>query len=107
MVDTETSHDLQEYMLSRMRNLERARGKNTDNMMLNEYILKYPDKLFPLTSEWNYMPMLPDAPHLSKANFLHAVGINGKHVLTELVNQGLDFEILLQQLTEGFHIEFK
>ena len=84
MCDQLTAKHLSEYMLNRLNNYLRAKGKNTDNMMLNEYILEYEKKFNILSNKWNYMPFLKNAEPINSPNFFHFVGIHGKK-LVELI----------------------
>ena len=40
MLDEPSAVNLKEYMMYRINNRIKAKGKNTDNMMLNEYFLE-------------------------------------------------------------------
>ena len=88
-VDSRVAKHLQNYMQDRMHNKKRALGKNSDNMMLNEYILEFPSNFSELGLEWNYMPFLPNAVSLSQANFFHFVGIHGKKLLKDFIDKNL------------------
>ena len=72
---------LQDYMQYRLKNKIRALGKNSDNMMLNEYILEHPDNFNILENSWNYMPFLDNSKKILEPNFFHFVGIPGKRLL--------------------------
>ena len=84
----------------------RARGKNSDNMMLNEYILENPSVFYELSNKWNYMPFLESSTRIKKANFLHFVGIHGKNFLFQILKSNQNLTILIEQLIES-QIDFK
>ena len=83
-------------MILRAKNYKRAQGKNTDNMMLNEYLLEHKDKIEfnILDKKWNYMPFLDDSPVKISPNFYHFVGKAGK----ELIHFFLEFKKKAPQL---------
>ena len=97
MLEKENAIHLQDYMLKRMIEKKRAKGKNSDNMMLNEYILEYPEKFEELESKWNYMPFL-DNKRIIKPNFFHFVGINGKLFLNFLQKQKGELEDTINKM---------
>ena len=105
-VDNKTAKNLQNYMLYRMKNKIRAKGKNSDNMMLNEYILENPSIFYELSNKWNYMPFLENSTRIKKANFLHFVGIPGKNFLFQILKSNKNLTILIEQLIES-QIDFK
>ena len=97
--DNFTAKKLSEYMLNRLQKNIRAKGKNSDNMLLNEFILQN-NKLFSeIGCEWNYMPFLDNSPKTNKPNFFHFVGIVGKHIINKLQENNIS--------TESFLSEFK
>jgi len=83
MCDSVHAKQLCEYMFRRLLNYERAKGKNTDNMMLNEYLLENQNKLnfVDLDVKWNYMPFLTNGVKIDNPNFYHFVGKRGKTVI--------------------------
>ena len=102
MMDRKTAHHLQDYMLNRMRKKIRAKGpKNSDNVLLNEYILQYADSFTMLPQEWNYMPFLPNASKLTGPNFFHFVGNPGKKYLRDLLSKSPDIEDTLEKTWGG------
>ena len=71
-------------MIKRLNDKNRPKGKNSDNMLLNEFILENLDIFNELGGEWNYMPFLPNAKKIQKPNFFHFVGIIGKEIINKL-----------------------
>ena len=102
MCDPTTAKQLCEYMFRRLLNYERAKGKNTDNMMLNEYLLENQIKLnfVDLESKWNYMPFLTNGIKIDNPNFYHFVGKRGKtvinHYLKYCENEDIEIENFLR-----------
>ena len=88
MCDQDNAINLSNYMLRRLSNYQRAKGKNTDNMMLNEYILYNLDKLLfhEIECKWNYMPFLIGSKKISNPNFYHFVGYMGSQVISHIIN---------------------
>lgn len=88
MCDKDNAINLSNYMLERLSNYQRARGKNTDNMMLNEYILHTLDKSFfqEIEFKWNYMPFLINTKKIKNPNFYHFVGYLGTQVISYIIN---------------------
>ena len=96
--DNLTAKKLSEYMLSRLQKKIRAKGKNSDNMLLNEFILQN-NKLFSeIGCEWNYMPFLENSPKTNKPNFFHFVGIVGKHIINKLQDNNISVMSFLSEL---------
>ena len=96
--DNLTAKKLSEYMLNRLEKNIRAKGKNSDNMLLNEFILKN-NKLFSeIGCQWNYMPFLENSPKTNKPNFVHFVGIVGKHIINKLQDNNISIESFLNEL---------
>ena len=62
----------------------RSKGKNSDNMLLNEFIIENNNIFKELHCKWNYMPFLPNAKIISQPNFFHFVGIIGKNLINNL-----------------------
>lgn len=87
MCDNVTATFLSNYMINRLDNYERAKGKNTDNMMLNEFIIKNKLIFRELDSKWNYMPFLPNSIKIENFNFFHFVGITGKKLVNFFQSQ--------------------
>ena len=99
MTDHLTSSHLANYMLSRLENYIRAKGKNTDNMMLNEYILENQNNFTRLDDKWNYMPFLPNAKIIHKPNFFHFVGVQGKELIKIILDNGFEINDFLKNAT--------
>jgi hypothetical protein len=98
--DNLTAKKLSEYMLNRLEKNIRAKGKNSDNMLLNEFILKN-NKLFSeIGCQWNYMPFLENSSKTNKPNFVHFVGIAGKHIINKLQDNNISIESFLNELKE-------
>ena len=101
MADQDAAKKLGDYMIHRAKNYIRAKGKSTDNMMFNEYILEENPVFSELNEEWNYMPMLKGASKGLCANFMHLVGIDGKNFLSQLIKTGHPLHVLLEKITTG------
>ena len=97
--DNLTAKKLSEYMLNRLQKNIRAKGKNSDNMLLNEFILENNRFFKEIGCEWNYMPFLENSQKINKPNFFHFVGIVGKHIINKLQENNIS--------TESFLSEFK
>ena len=98
MLDQSTAFNLQDYMLRRMELKERATGKNTDNMMLNEYILENQNIFTEIEAEWNYMPFLPNSIKTENPNFFHFIGISGKYFLDFIKKNSNDLEDTIKNM---------
>ena len=93
--DKLTATKLSNYMIKRLNKKINAKGKNSDNMLLNEFVIENKNKFQELGSEWNYMPFLPNFKEKSNPNFFHFVGILGKQILNKLQdNQKNIFQFL-------------
>ena len=99
-VDNKTAKNLHKYMLYRMEKKIRAKGKNSDNMMLNEYILENPSVFHELSNKWNYMPFLENSERIKKVNFLHFVGIPGKNFLFKILKSNKNVTNLIEKIIE-------
>jgi len=95
--DKVTANNLSKYMINRLNNKIISKGKNSDNMLLNEYILEQINPFNELSSEWNYMPFLPDSVKVNKPNFFHFVGILGKKIINKLQDNNIDILDFLQK----------
>ena len=93
--DNLTAKKLSSYMIDRLDKKIRPKGKNTDNMMLNEFIIENKDIFKAIGSEWNYMPFLPNAVKIKKPNFFHFVGITGKEIINSLIHKKVNIENFL------------
>ena len=91
MLDEPSAVNLKEYMMYRINNRIKAKGKNTDNMMLNEYFLEKKEfiNLSILDNKWNYMPTLPNNIKLNSINFFHFVGIVGKILINFMIQHNI------------------
>ena len=89
---------LSKYMIDRMVNKERAKGKNSDNMLLNEFIINNRSNFLELGGEWNYMPFLPNSKIIKKPNFFHFVGILGKEIINTLQKKKINIENFLSEI---------
>ena len=67
--DSSISELLSNYMLERLKN-KKEQKENTDNMMLNEYLIENEIEFNELGCEWNYMPFLPNSEKNNQAKFL-------------------------------------
>ena len=85
-------------MLGRLQKKIRAKGKNSDNMLLNEFILLNNKLCSEIGCEWNYMPFLENSPKTNKPNFFHFVGIVGKHIINNLQEKNIRIESFLNEL---------
>lgn len=95
MSDNNTSRLLSNYMKKRIINNQKAQGKNTDNMMLNEFIYENKKIFSKLDISWNYMPFLINAKKISNPNFYHFVGIQGKQIIKMINENKFDLEDFL------------
>ena len=82
--DGSTAKKLSKYMINRLENKIRSKGKNSDNMLLNEFIIENKNIFKELGPEWNYMPFLINSDKILKPNFFHFVGIIGKQIINKL-----------------------
>ena len=98
--DQNTAKKLSSYMISRLEKKHRANGKNSDNMLLNEFILENKNIFNEVGGEWNYMPFLENSKKISKPNFFHFVGIMGKELINRLQDKKIDIEGFLNQIKE-------
>ena len=85
-------------MLHRLKNKIRSKGKNSDNMLLNEFILENKNIFQELGNEWNYMPFLQNSIKISKPNFFHFVGIVGKQIINKLQDNKIDILDFLHEI---------
>ena len=93
-----TAKKLSSYMIERLDKKNKAKGKNSDNMMLNEFIIKNKDIFMEVGSEWNYMPFLENSIKLDKPNFFHFVGIIGKEIINRLQDKNINIKTFLDQI---------
>ena len=93
--DNFTANKLSNYMINRLDKRDRPKGKNTDNMMLNEFIIENKKIFNEIGSEWNYMPFLPNVKKITKPNFFHFVGVTGKGIINSLIDKNVNIENFL------------
>ena len=96
--DNRTAKKLANYMIGRLNKNNRAKGKNSDNMLLNEFIIENKAIFKEIGCEWNYMPFLPNSNIIEKPNFFHFVGILGKEIIDNLLNKNINIEYFLKQI---------
>ena len=96
--DNNTANILSNYMLNRLKNKIRSKGKNSDNMLLNEFIIENKNIFKELGAEWNYMPFLKNSQKTSKPNFFHFVGIAGKQIINKLQENKINILDFLHQI---------
>ncbi|MDB4860177.1 hypothetical protein OAI01_01300 [Alphaproteobacteria bacterium] len=96
--DRSTAKLISNYMLYRMENKIIAKGKNSDNMLLNEFILENKKIFNEMGNEWNYMPFSPSFTKIKKPNFFHFVGMVGKEIINKLQDKNINVEYFLNQL---------
>ena len=90
LCDKKTAQKLSKYMINRLENKIVAKGKNSDNMLLNEFIIENNKIFSELDSVWNYMPFLPNSKKKQNPNFFHFVGIVGKQIINNLQEKKID-----------------
>ncbi len=105
--DNFTAKKLSNYMINRLENKIRSKGKNSDNMLLNEFIIENKDIFNELGSEWNYMPFLPNSKKILKPNFFHFVGILGKKIINKLQENRIDILDFLKEIKNLNNNKFK
>ena len=96
--DNSSAKILQEYMIGRAKKKIKAKGKNTDNMMVNEFILKNKELFLEIGSQWNYMPFFENSEKINNPNFFHFVGIIGKEIINRLQDKKISIEFFLNDL---------
>lgn len=96
--DNPTAKILQHYMINRAIKKITAKGKNTDNMMMNEFIIENPGIFKEIGIEWNYMPFFQNYKKIKKPNFFHFVGIVGKEIINKLQDNKINIEFFLNEL---------
>ena len=87
-----------EYMNKRLEKNITAKGKNSDNMLLNEFIINNKNIFTEIGCQWNYMPFLENSMKINKPNFFHLVGIMGKEIINRLQDKDINIESFLNQL---------
>jgi len=101
MADKFSAQEICDYMVYRAKNHIKAKGKNTDNMMFNEYLLERKPHFLELTEHWNYMPMLNGSTKSLNSNFMHLVGVHGKEFLKKLSLVNMPMANLLENIANG------
>jgi len=101
MADKKSAKELGKYMIYRARNHIHAKGKSTDNMMFNEYLIEKRPKFTALGEEWNYMPVVTGATLGLKSNFMHLVGNVGKEIIDHFIISGNEINQTLDDLATG------
>ena len=96
--DKLTAKKLSEYMINRLEKNITAKGKNSDNMLLNEFIINNKNIFTEIGCQWNYMPFLENSMKINKPNFFHLVGIMGKEIINRLQDKDINIESFLNQL---------
>ncbi len=96
--DNSTAKKLSNYMIDRLNNKIRPKGKNSDNMLLNEFIIENKEIFTEIGNEWNYMPFLPNSKIIKKPNFFHFVGILGKKLINKLQEKKINIENFLSEI---------
>tara|TARA_B100000989_G_C19515894_1_gene461623 strand:- start:1603 stop:2328 length:726 start_codon:yes stop_codon:yes gene_type:complete len=96
--DNMTAKILSKYMIKRLENKIRSKGKNSDNMLLNEFIIQTNITFQELGCEWNYMPFLANSPKIENPNFFHFVGIHGKKIINDLQLNKIEILDFLEQV---------
>ena len=99
--DNLTASKLADYMINRLNKKIRAKGKNSDNMMLNEFIIENRELFSEIGCEWNYMPFLPNSKITKKPNFFHFVGIIGKEIINKLQHKKINIENFLKEIRKN------
>ncbi len=95
--DNSTATRLSEYMINRLNKNIIPKGKNSDNMLLNEFILQEKNSFSELSCKWNYMPFLPNSEKTDNPNFFHFLGIQGKMIINKLQDKNINILDFLQK----------
>lgn len=84
MCDNIHASKICDYMIFRVKNGILAKGKNTDNMMLNEYLIEKKNEINfqAINEKWNYMPFISKNIKKIYPNFYHFVGKAGKELIS-------------------------
>lgn len=96
--DNSTANILSRYMINRLENRLISKGKNSDNMLLNEFILENKNLFNEIGIEWNYTPFLPNASKIKNPQFFHFVGIPGKKIINYLQKNKINIEDFLNKV---------
>ena len=100
LCDKKTAKKLSKYMINRLENKLISKGKKSDNMLLNEFILENSKLFTEIGCEWNYMPFLPSSQKTINPNFFHFVGIYGKMIINKLQDSDIDIKDFLKNFTK-------
>ena len=85
-------------MINRLHNNLRAKGKNSDNMLLNEFIIENKKLFSEIGRKWNYMPFLENSLKIEDPNFFHFIGIAGKEIINKLQENNINIEFFLNEI---------
>ncbi len=96
--DNSTATTLSKYMINRLENRLISKGKNSDNMLLNEFILENKNLFNEIGTEWNYSPFLPNTNKIKNPQFFHFVGIIGKQIINLLQEKKINIEDFLNEI---------
>ena len=96
--DNLTANTLSKYMINRLENRLISKGKNSDNMLLNEFILENKNLFNEIGTEWNYSPFLPNTNKIKNPQFFHFVGIVGKQIINLLQEKKISIEVFLNKI---------
>ena len=96
--DNATATTLSKYMINRLENRLISKGKNSDNMLLNEFILENRNLFNEIGTEWNYSPFLPNTNKIKNPQFFHFVGIIGKQIINLLQEKKINIEDFLNEI---------
>jgi hypothetical protein len=92
------ANKLSKYMINRLQKNIKAKGKNSDNMLLNEFILANKKIFREIGTEWNYMPFLENSSQIKNPNFFHFIGIAGKQLINKLQEKNINIEDFLNKI---------
>lgn len=97
----EAAQKISSYMIKRIRFKKKGKPKNTDNGLLNEFLLENKNFKFKLLDKkWNYFPQINQQKKI-KLNCIHFVGIDGSQYLSKLLNNNINLNELLEQKFNG------
>ena len=96
--DKYTAKKLSVYMINRLEKKLRSKGKNSDNMLLNEFIIENKNIFKELHCKWNYMPFLPNSQKTENPYFFHFVGIHGKKIINQLQQNNISIIDFLNEI---------
>ena len=99
--DKTTANKLSKYMINRLEKKLISKGKNSDNMLLNEFILENKYNFTELSCDWNYMPFLQNSPKTNNPNFFHFVGIHGKMIINKLLEKEINILDFLKNIKKN------